>query len=106
MFVNMTQQSTNEIYAFYHGSWSIGQIRQISYICLLEKNFGKPRRAIIRIPKGYITRHYLLEPLMRFNSHGFNWKIMRNLRTLRLMLSGPCILHAENQVFRKFSFGW
>ena len=34
---------TNQIYTFFHGSRSIGQIWQISYICLLEKNFGNPR---------------------------------------------------------------
>ena len=28
---------------FFHGSRPVGQIRQISYICLLEKNFGKPQ---------------------------------------------------------------
>ena len=28
-------------YAFFHGSRPVGEIRQISYICLLEKNFGK-----------------------------------------------------------------
>ena len=36
MLTNMSKQSTN------HGSRPVGQIRQISYICLLEKNFGKP----------------------------------------------------------------
>ena len=31
------------MYAFSHGSRLVGQIKQISYICLLEKNFGKPQ---------------------------------------------------------------
>ena len=39
----MTWQSTNQIYAFFHGSRLVGQIGQISYICLSEKNFGKPK---------------------------------------------------------------
>ena len=29
--------------AFSHGSRLVGQIKQISYICLLEKNIGKPQ---------------------------------------------------------------
>ena len=40
MLTNMEQQYLNQIYAFFHGSRPVGQI---SYICLLEKNFGKPQ---------------------------------------------------------------
>ena len=48
ILTNMTWQSTNQIYAFCHGSrpvWQIRQIRQISYIYLLEKDFGKAQLA-------------------------------------------------------------
>ena len=31
------------MYAFFHGSRLVGPIRQVSYIGLLEKNFGKPQ---------------------------------------------------------------
>ena len=31
------------MYAFFHGSSPVGQIRQISYIFLLDKKFGKPQ---------------------------------------------------------------
>ena len=37
----------SDMYAFYHGSRSVGQIR---HICLLEKNFGKPRLSTIVFP--------------------------------------------------------
>ena len=33
--------TNNQIYALCHGSRPVRQIRQISYICLLEKKFGK-----------------------------------------------------------------
>ena len=47
MLTNMTQQSTNQIYAFFHGSRPVGQIRQINYIDLLEKNFRKKNQLIV-----------------------------------------------------------
>ena len=43
MLTNMTEQSTNQMKAFLHGSRPVGQIKQISYISLLEKNFSKPQ---------------------------------------------------------------
>ena len=36
------------IYAFFQGSRPVGQIRQISYIGLLEKNIGNPQRFLVR----------------------------------------------------------
>ena len=43
MLTNMTSQSTNQMNSFFHGSMPVGKIGQISYVCLLEKNFGKPQ---------------------------------------------------------------
>ena len=51
MLTSITYQSTNQIYAFNQGPRSVGQIGQFrknSYIFLLEKNFGNPRRLIYK----------------------------------------------------------
>ena len=43
IFVNITQQSTNQMRALIHALRQIGQIRQLSNTFLQEKNFGKPQ---------------------------------------------------------------
>ena len=75
-------QSTNENYAFFNGSRPVWQI---SYICLLEKNFGKP-------------------PTFRCNWYVALWfgplTICECKSVDRIQTEG-----VKNRFFRKFSFG-
>ena len=51
MLTNMAQQSSNQSYAFFHGSRPARLIRQINYICLSEKNFAKLQSKLLWKPR-------------------------------------------------------
>ena len=84
----MTYQSTNQIYAFFHVWRPVGQIRQISYICLLEKNFGKPQLNPGRVYNfGYGRCQYIISDSYDCN-HTMTWDVLKMNSCRRPFVSG------------------